>query len=486
MMTYMFTLEEAVRATGGRISTTLPDTDPYMHIGGVSKDTRTIRDGDVYVAIKGERFDGHDYCADALSKGAVCVLVEDPSKIPEGAVGIVVDDSVKALGDLAHAYRSKLDAKVICVTGSVGKTTTRQMIATALGASMRVHSTKSNQNNEIGLPMTILEAPFDTQVLVLEMGMRGRGEISYLTNIACPDIAVITNVGYSHIERLGSREEIRLAKMEIAEGLTSKGILAVNGDDDFLSEYAGRMIPAGKLLACVHALPRKDSDRVTNCTIMAAAENVKYEDGGMVFDMKASSESDKGELHKSGIRLRLNGVHNVRNAAFAFLCAYILDADVDKAAEALAGFGEMKGRGEVTDNGRIVVINDAYNAGPESMEAAYANLALIGRGRRTIAVLGGMLELGDYAPMLHEQIGRSCGGYGFDITLVTGDNRDDFVRGYKESNPDGEIILCEDTEDVRSKLASLIRDGDVLLFKASNAFGFEKLAAGFTAEGDNR
>ncbi len=482
MMKHMFTLDEAANAAEGRIVSRAAAENSVVTIDGVSKDTRTIRPGDIYVAIKGENFDGHDYCISAVAKGASCLLVEREEAIPEGAVGIVVDDSVKALGKLASLYRFKLGAKTICVTGSVGKTTTREMIACALSSTLKVHSTKSNQNNEIGLPMTILEAPSDTQVLVLEMGMRGRGEISYLTRIACPDIAIITNVGYSHIERLGSREEIRLAKTEIIEGLTEGGILAVNGDDSFLCEYASNIIPVGKLFASAHVkLGSREIVRPANCMITAVAENVRTTDGGMVFDIKETLNDV--EIKLTDVKIKLNGVHNVRNSVFALLCAGLLAADCQAAADALASYGEMEGRGAVKDNGRNIIINDAYNASPESMEAAYANLALLGSGRRKIAALGCMLELGTYAPMLHEQIGRNCGSYGFELTLITGDNKEDFLRGFRQTCPDGKILLCENTDEVREKLKEELAEGDIVLFKASNAFGFQGLAKEFAAGG---
>ena len=161
----------------------------------MSKDTRTITKDNLYIAIKGERFDGHDFIADAVSKGAVAVLVDNRTKVPEGVISIVVDNTVNAIGDLARYYRFKLGAKTVCVTGSVGKTSTREMIAAVLSSGSKCYSTKMNENNEIGMPMTILSAPLDTETLVLELGMRLKGEISYLTNIACPDIAVITTVG---------------------------------------------------------------------------------------------------------------------------------------------------------------------------------------------------------------------------------------------------------------------------------------------------
>lgn len=469
-MRKMFSLDEICNAVNGVIVNKAGSMSDPVFVTGVSKDTRTIEEGNLYIALKGENFDGHDFCQDAFNKGALVHLVSNESKIPDGAIGIVVKDTLEALGDIARHYRFKIGAKVVAVTGSVGKTSTREMIAGALSPSKKVWSTKRNENNEIGLPMTILTAPQDTEVFVLEMGMRLRGEISYLTNIACPDIAVITNVGYCHIERLGSREEIRLAKMEIVEGLVNGGILAVNADDDFLYDYAKNTIPAGKLLASVSLEGDKES---INCPLVVKAENINFGDG-ITFDSTGTVMNEATKIN--GIHLNLSGIHNVRNCLFALLCVKALGASVEKAVEAVSAITEMNGRGAVTYGENLTVINDAYNAAPESMAAAFFNLNLVGKGKRKIAVLGGMLELGDYAPMLHEATGAECGKYEFDHVFVTGEQKDDFVRGLKSSNENIPYTLCEDSEDAYAKFLKYCRKGDVVLFKASNAFGFQKLA----------
>jgi UDP-N-acetylmuramoyl-tripeptide--D-alanyl-D-alanine ligase len=472
-MRKMMSLEEVSNAVNGKIiNKSLNGYDP-VYISGVSKDTRTIEEGNIYVAIDGERFKGHDFTQQAVDAGASCVLVNDAEAIPAGAVGVVVEDTVKALGDLARAYRFKLGAKVICVTGSVGKTSTREMIACALASSFNVFSTKRNENNEIGLPMTILTAPEDTEVLVLELGMRLRGEISYLTNVARPDIAVITNVGFSHIERLGSQQEILLAKSEITEGLTEGGILAVNADDKLLFDYSRNNVPIGNGLVGIRVITDEASatDEVLNCPLMVSARGVDLVDG-----CKFTMEITGAEKETLDIKLGLNGIHNVRNALFALLCARLAGADMAKAAAALSSYEQMNGRGKTTDANGIRVINDAYNASPESMKAAFANLDILGKGRRKVAVLGGMLELGDYAPMLHEQVGKDCGAYHFEKIFVTGDNKDDFVKGLLAERPDADYVLCEDTSEIREKVRAYAEEGDCILFKASNAFGFEKLA----------
>ena len=457
-MREMFSLSEIALAVEGRvINNTNLDSDKIF-VSGVSKDTRTIEEGNLYVAIVGENFDGHKFCSMAVEKGAAVLLVSDESQIPEGCAAVVVEDTVKAMGLLAKHYRFKLNAKVICVTGSVGKTTTREMIACALKSQKKVCSTKANLNNEIGLPTTILEAPEDTEILVLEMGMRLRGEISYLTNIACPDIAVITNAGYCHIERLGSREEIRLAKSEIMEGLVEGGTLVVSSDDDFLYDYVKANIPAGRNLCAVSAKGEAAAFSASDINL----------DKGVAFNVNGLS-----------VKLNLNGGHYVTTVLMALACASMTGVDAKAAVTALEGYKEMKGRGQIIKCEDYTIINDAYNAGPESMMASYFNLSVLGGAGakvQKIAVLGGMLELGDYAPMLHEMIGKDCGKYHFDHVLVTGDNKADFVKGLTESDPEANYKICTNNDEIKSELKSIVKKGDIILFKASNAFGFEKMA----------
>lgn len=472
-MRKMFFLEEIAAAVDGKVINKTGLSNADIFVSGVSKDTRTINESDLYIAIVGENFDGHKFCGMAIEKGASCLLVSDEKQIPDNAAAVVVEDTVKAMGLLAKYYRFKINATVICVTGSVGKTTTREMIACALRPSKRVCSTKANLNNEIGLPMTILEAPEDTEIMVLEMGMRLRGEISYLTNIACPDIAVITNAAYCHIERLGSREEIRLAKTEIIEGLTDNGILIVSADDDFLFDYVRKIMPVGKGLAAVSA--KGDKENLVNCPLLLNAKNIDMTDG-ISFDIEGTLN---GAKHDTGsVKLNLNGAHYITTSMIALACAYHTGADMKAASLALGEYKEMKGRGQVIKCEDYTVINDAYNAGPESMMAAYFNLSVIDANKNVgkIAVLGGMLELGSYAPMLHEMIGKDCGQYNFDHVIVIGDNSADFVRGLLSTCPDAVYTVCNNNDEVKAKLKSIVNKGDVILFKASNAFGFEKLA----------
>ena len=482
----MFTLEEIKREIGGKAIYKTKETvfAAFVNVSGVSTDTRSIREGEIFFALRGERFNGGEYTEQAIEKGACAVVVDNAEYIPDGAVGIVVNDTTKALGLLAAYYRFKLGAKVIAVTGSVGKTTTRSIIADVLRTGLRVHSTKANNNNEIGMSKTILSAPEDTEILVVEMGMRGLGEISLLTNIARPDIAIITNVGYSHIGRLGSRENIMRAKMEIADGLTDGGILIVNGDDPDLFEYARKILPINNLIAAVSSADTP----VELCPECINAYDVKQTDEGTDFNVRITRLGQAIELG-GPVSINMYGSAGVRNVLFALLCAHI--SGLARTEESLNGIKEViqsgkaiDGRGAVTMTKKYMIVNDAYNASPESMENAFLNFSMRSKGRRQVLALGGMLELGDYAAKLHEMTGIECAKYSFDKIFVTGENSDDFIRGARSVDADIDITRCANTEEVASELSGYLNDGDAVLFKASHSFGFEKLAEEFIKKGD--
>ena len=482
----MFTLEEIKREIGGKTVYKTEETvfAAFVNVSGVSTDTRTIKEGEIFFALRGERFNGGEYTKTAVDNGACAVVVDNEEYIPEGSIGIVVSDTTKALGLLAAYYRFKLGAKVIAVTGSVGKTTTRTIIADVLKTGLRVHSTKANNNNEIGMSKTILSAPEDTEILVVEMGMRGKGEISLLTNIAKPDIAIITNVGYSHIGRLGSREDIMYAKMEIADGLTDGGILIVNGDDPKLFEYARKILPINNLIAAVSS----SETPIELCPECINAYDVNLTDEGTDFKVRITRLGQAIDLG-GPVSIRMYGSAGVRNVLFALLCAHILglaatEGSLSRITEVITSGEAMDGRGAVTCTKKYMIVNDAYNASPESMENAFLNFSMRSKGRRQVLALGGMLELGDYAPELHEKTGRECAKYGFDKIFVTGDNSDDFIRGAHAVDADIDITRCSNSDEVASNLSDYLKDGDAVLFKASHSFGFEKLAEEFIKKGD--
>ena len=307
----MFTLEEVKKAVSGRLVSKTEEIvfATSIEVSGVSTDTRTIKPGELFIALKGENFNGNDYLAKAMESGACALITDDEKMVPEGANAIIVEDTVKALGDLANHYRFKLGCKVIAVTGSVGKTSTRTMIAAVLKTGLKVHSTERNFNNEIGMAQTILSAPEDSEVIVVEMGMRGAGQISYLTKIARPDIAIITNIGYSHIGILESKDAIMNAKMEICEGLTDGGIIAINSDDRKLFDHCVKVLTINNFIAGIQV----SSDDDLPCPIIISATDVKETDTGMSFGAKLKR---MGEVSEFNIPLSVGmyGEPAIRNA----------------------------------------------------------------------------------------------------------------------------------------------------------------------------
>ena len=483
----MFTLEEVKKAVGGRLVSNTGDIvfATAIEVSGVSTDTRTIKPGELFIALQGENFDGNRFLEKAAESGAVAVVTNDESAIPEGVIAIVVSDTTHALCLLANHYRFKLGCKVIAVTGSVGKTSTRTMISEVLKTALKVHSTVANNNNEIGMSKTILAAPEDSEVIVVEMGMRGEGQIAYLTKIARPDIAIITNVGYSHIGILGSKDAILNAKMEITEGLTDGGIIAVNADDRKLFDHCVKILPINNFIAGIAA----GSDNDLPCPLIISAADVKETDNGMAFTAVLKRMDVRSEFSVP-LSVGMYGQSAIRNALFAIFCAYMTGitnslANQKKIAEVISSRSAMDGRGQITETSRYLIMNDAYNAAPESMENAFVNFSRKARGHRKVLALGGMNELGKFAPGLHELTGKACASYDFDRVFITGENADDFIRGAHMVNMKLEIVKCKDTDDVGRRLEDYVRDGDAILFKASHSFGFENVAKSFIEKGNS-
>ena len=481
----MFTLEEAKKAVGGRF---VSNTDSIVfataiEVCGVSTDTRTIRPGELFIALRGDNYDGNGFLEEAVQLGACAVMTDDAKKIPEGAVAIVVEDTARALCLLASHYRFKLGCKVIAVTGSIGKTWARTMIAEVLSTALKVHS-NTEDSNEIGMSKTILSAPEDCDVIVVEMGMKGKGLISYLSEIARPDIAIITSGGYSHIGILGSKDAIMNARMEICDGLTDGGIIAVNADDRMLFDHCVKVLPINNFIAGIKTGEGDDLP----CPIIISATDITEDENGTSFKA-VLKRMDKRSEFSVPLRVGMFGDNAVRNALFAVFCAYMTGITKEhdnqkKIAEAILNRSAIDGKGATFETSRYLVMNDAYNASPESMEDAFLNFSKKAAGRRKILALGGMLELGKFASGLHELTGRSCAGYDFDRVFITGDNTDEFIRGAHMVDMELEIVKCKDTEDVRRRLDEYVRDGDALLFKASHSFGFETVAKYFIEKGN--
>lgn len=446
------TLAQAAAWCGGSVE------EKYKNIpfSGASNDTRTITPGQLFVALVGVR-DGNDFVPMAFQKGAAAVLT---SKRLADHPAIIVDDPRLALGKIAAGLRQQMGLKIIGVTGSVGKSTTKEMIAAVLEGDYIVSKTPANFNNDLGLPMTILGMEEQTQVGVLEMGMSHFGEISYLSHIASPDIGVITNIGTMHMENLGSRRGILQAKMEITDGMGDDGILFLNGNDDLLGEENEDITPRVAYFG------------KENIECHLRAENVRQRENGLSFTVVTPAR-------EFSVTLPLEGEHYVLDAMAAISVGLTLGVSPERIADRLGRFSNMAGRQEIFETKGYTIIKDCYNAGPESMEAA---LKVLGnrKGRR-IAVLGDMLELGDCTRDAHEQVGKLAAKYA-DILLAYGANSDHMVQACKEINGAQTAETFSDRTAMAQRLKQICIPGDVLLFKGSHGMHMELVLEKFLSE----
>ncbi|MBO4937989.1 MAG: UDP-N-acetylmuramoyl-tripeptide--D-alanyl-D-alanine ligase [Oscillospiraceae bacterium] len=447
------TLKQAAAWCGGWV-------DPkYENIEflGANNDTRVIQPGQLFIVLQGAR-DGHDFIPMAMEKGAAAVLC---SRRVGDYPAIIVDDPRIALGDIARQERRRIGFKAVGITGSVGKSTTKEMVAAVLESTFRTAKTPVNHNNDIGMPMAILAMPEDTQVAVLEMGMNHFREMAYLSSIAQPDIAVIVNIGSMHIEHLGSIEGIRKAKLEILEGMTPDGKLLLNGDDQML-----------------RALPQQPEQEITyfgkdKAMCAVQVEDIQQTQEGLRFHVTGSHE-------EFVIQLGLEGEHFVADAMAAVTVALELGVIPVRIQERLAMFRNMAGRQEIFHHGETTIISDCYNAGPESMAAA---LAVLGKkdGRR-IAVLGDMLELGDCAWAEHYRIGRIA-AENAELIFAYGPNADRVVKGAITGGMAETKARSFGTHDeLAQTLKFTVKPGDVLLFKGSRGMHMELVLEKFLKE----
>ena len=441
-----------------------------VEITGVSTDTRSIKSGNLYIALAGEKYDGHAFCSQAKDKGASMLLVMSTCCVPAGIMAILVPDTLVALQKIARAYRDKLSCKVIAVTGSVGKTSTREMLSTAFCSSLRTHATKNNNNNEIGLSLTILAAPLDTKILIVEMGMRMHGEIRQLTQIARPDIAIITNIGVSHIERLGSREGILSAKMEICDGLSGEKTLLINGEDEYLAQYTAQ--PENKNWHRLGATCISEANCPTADFTVRARDMLtqKEQTSFQVYMSENGQEEYVGECIIPCV-----GVHHVKNALFAFLCAHELHVPYKDICMSMQTYVPTGSRGKIIQTPHYMIYDDTYNASPESFLSAFQSVSLLGEGKRKIAAVGGILELGEYAETLHFQVGVDAANSGMDMLLVCGDQRKCVLDGVHSVDEHIPVYLFENTTELMNELVLLLRPSDCVLVKASHAFEMEKV-----------
>ena len=463
-MTFM-TWKEIQAATGGQLlHGKLREDDAFA---GITTDTRKVRAGDLFVALRGEKFDGADFAEDALRAGAVGVMLTEPisdthrkklDRMPGAVIGVA--DTLAAYQQIAHARRMKFAIPVVAITGSNGKTTTKDLTAAALSGRGAVCRTAANYNNEIGLPLTLLGITDEDTAAVVEMGMRGLGQIAALAAIAAPTVGIVTNVGETHMELLGSIENIARAKAELAEAIPPGGTLILNADDARVAA----------MRACA-----ADGVRVLTYGIRAAADiraqALRTEAGETHFMVTYG-----GERHDYAVPLL--GRHNVYNALAALAAGFALGLSPQEMQAGLAPLTPPQMRYEVHSVGACTFINDAYNASPASMRAALETTARLYPGRK-IAVLGDMLELGAASAEGHRSVGRTAAAEDFSIIITYGDE----ARRINEAAAEGGC-LCRHAathEEAAHMLRALLTDGDTVLFKGSRGMRMERameLAAG--------
>ena len=437
------TLKQAAAWCGGSVDEKYADVEFF----GANNDTRVLKEGQLFIVLQGAR-DGHDFIPAAMERGAAAVLC---SRRTGDYPAIYVEDPRIALGIIAREHLKQLGCKVVGVTGSVGKSTTKEMISAVLETAYRVSKTPANHNNDIGMPMAVLAMSADTQVAVLEMGMNHFREIAYLSEIARPDVGVIINVGTMHIEYLGSREGIRKAKMEITEGMAADAPLILNGDNDMLRQ-----------LEQLPAQPITYFGTEENSAVRAV--RICQEEGSLSFHVLA------GET-RIPVTLALEGEHYISDALAAVAVGMRLEVPGEKIAGALAAFQNISGRQEIYKAGEYTIINDCYNAGPESMAAALNVLGA--RKGRKIAVLGDMLELGECASQEHFKLGRIAADKA-DILFVYGPHAQRVAEGAAiGGKTSAEVAVFTDHGDLAAALKLVARPGDTLLFKGSRGMHME-------------
>ncbi|MFF0743393.1 UDP-N-acetylmuramoyl-tripeptide--D-alanyl-D-alanine ligase [Streptomyces sp. NPDC004111] len=434
----------------------IPDTSLQV-TGPVVIDSRQVRPGSLFAAYAGERVDGHDFAQRAIDAGAAAVLATRPVGVP----AIVVPDVTEALGALSRSVVARLGADVVALTGSAGKTSTKDLIAQLLERKAPTVYPAGNLNNEIGLPLTALRATEDTRHLVLEMGARYVGDIRYLTGLVPPRIGLVLNVGTAHVGEFGSREKIAEAKGEMVESLPADGVAVLNADDNLVRAMASR--------TKARVVYFGESD-----TADVRAENVRLtEQGQPTFTLHTPSGC-------SDVTMRLYGEHHVSNALAAAAVAHELGMSVDEIAVALSEAGTLsRWRMEVTERpDGVTVVNDAYNANPESMRAALRALVSMGKGRRTWAVLGHMAELGDTSLVEHDAVGRLAVRLNVSKLVAVGGREASWLQlgAYNEGSWGEESVHVSDTQAAIDLLRGELRPGDVVLVKASRSVGLEAVA----------
>lgn len=440
MIMEILKLSEIAQACGG-------DFNKECEINGVCIDTRKITKGCLFICIKGERFDGHQFAQEALTLGASAVMIH--SDIDVDGCFVKVADTSQALLTLAGYYRSRFTIPLVGLTGSVGKTTTKEFTYLVVSSQYNAIKTLGNLNNEIGLPQMLFQIDRSVEAAVIEMGMNHFGEIHRLTKAAKPTVALITNIGVSHIENLGSREGILKAKLEILDGLEKGAPVLLNGDNDLLKD-----VSLDDYKVYFYGIDNGDFK----------AENINEANGKTTFTVCYFGK-------KQDITIPTIGIHNVYNALAAFSVGYVLNIDAEKSAKALEAYIPEGMRQRSVEIGGITSIEDCYNASPDSMYAALKTLANT-KANKKIAVLSDMLELGEYSKEAHKNVGKAVAENKIDYLLCVGEMSKFTAEGAKENGLNNSFHF-DTKEELANKLIDIAQSGDAVVFKASRGMKLE-------------
>jgi len=428
--------------------------DENIDIVGVSTDSRNIQKGNLFIPLVGENFNGHQFVEKAFENGAAASLwsVNEPNPPKDKAI-IYVDDTLLALQKLAEEYLREVNPTVIGITGSNGKTTTKDLVASVLSTKYQVHKTKGNFNNHIGLPLTILSMPEETEVAVLEMGMSGRGEIERLSSIAKPDIAIITNIGEAHLKELGSREAISEAKLEIISGLKENGTFIYHGDEPLLNKHP-------------YTFKTKTFGESKNNDLYPIS--IMQKGNGIEFTVN--------QHNNQKLYLPILGRHNVLNSLAAILTGQLLDLSFDDIEKGLKNVQLSNMRLEIVKGkSGLTVINDAYNASPSSMKAAIQLVRDMNGYGQKILVLGDMLELGEKEAEFHQEVGKTIEDADIDHLFTYGKLGEEIANGAKSVMDKKHIHVFSDKQSLIKELGSIVTPNDLVLVKASRGMKLEEV-----------
>lgn len=451
------TVGDLVAWSGGRLASGFSG-EPVRR---VTHDTRSLRPGDVYVALKGGRFDGHDFAARALDMGAAGLVVSQPlAGAGRERVVIEVGGTLAALQDIAAGYRNRFQIPVVGITGSNGKTATKDLAAAALGAAMPVHATPGNWNNHVGVPLTLLQLDGRHRAAVLELAMNHPGEIARLAAVARPTVGVITNIGPAHLGLLGSEEAVLAAKWELIEALPADGIAVLNADDPKL---AARMVSAARRVRVITFGLSGRAD--------VRAEEVETTPAGTAFRLVVGGAS-------CAVRMPLLGRFQVANALAAAAAGTALGVAPDVLARGLARVKPASQRMEIHEAGGITLVDDAYNANPASMRASLAGFGQLYPDRRRVLVLGDMLELGAFAEREHESLGSAAAATDPALIFALGERAEAVARGAQRAGlARDKIVVCRERVAAEAGLLRALRPGDAVLFKGSRGMKLEEVMA---------